>query len=176
MCFPLLNGLFSDATLQSCPLEWVESSWGSSEVYNTKKSAFWRVIKRLSQNINKLDSDESWVSKLVWSNLYKIAPSEGGNPSDSLCGYQLDSCNELFKAEIVEYKPKCIVCFTGESWFKGFLLDNFSLIRKPEAKWVEASGTITINGFTTQVIIAKHPQGKPEIELVNEILDTLAEA
>lgn len=172
----IVKKLFSNASVQKCPLEWVESSWGSTQDYNTKKSAFWRVIKSLSQKINKLGSDDRWVSKLVWSNLYKIAPSAGGNPSDSLCDYQFDSCNELLKAEIEEYKPKCIVFFTGENWFNGFLAENISLMPKSDSKWVDASGTLSLNGFRTKIIIAKHPQGKPEEEMFNDIIDALAQA
>jgi len=170
----LVNKLFSKYSLAGCPLEWVESSWGSAEGYNTNKSAFWRVIRKLSESINELSSDERWASKLVWSNLYKIAPSAGGNPSNSLCGYQFDACNELLKAEIEEYKPKCIVFFTGENWFNGFLLENMTLMKNAKSKLVEARGTLKINGLTTKVVIAKHPQGKPEVNMLNEILDALA--
>jgi hypothetical protein len=172
----LVKKLFSKASVQGCPLEWVESSWGNSKGYNTKKSAFWRVIRSLSQSINKLSSDDRWESKLVWSNLYKIAPSGGGNPSDSLCGYQFDGCNELLKAEIEEYKPKCIVFFTGEDWFDGFLSENISLTHNSDTRWVDASGTFSLNGFTTKIVIAKHPQGKPETELLNEIIDAITAA
>ncbi|MEZ9539854.1 hypothetical protein AB4160_16875 [Shewanella sp. 10N.286.51.B8] len=170
----LVNKLFSKPFIPMCPLEWVESSWGSTEGYNTNKSAFWRVIRKLSESINKLSSDERWASKLVWSNLYKIAPSAGGNPSDSLCGYQFDACNELLKVEIQEYKPKCIVFFTGENWFDGFLLENITLMNKSESKLVDARGILKLNGFTTKIVIAKHPQGKPEANMLNEILDALA--
>lgn len=171
----MLENLFASSSVKSCPLEWVENSWGSSQGYNTNKSAFWRVIRRLSQSINKLSSDENWSSKLVWSNLYKVAPSEGGNPSDSLCTHQLEACNELLKAEIEEYKPKYMVFLTGDNWFDGFLSEYISLKPKSDAMWVDASGIISINDFTTKFVIAKHPQGKPEEELINEITVALAE-
>jgi hypothetical protein len=40
----LLDKLFPNFSSSNFQLEWVESSWGSSNGYNTKKSAFWRVI------------------------------------------------------------------------------------------------------------------------------------
>lgn len=171
---PLLEKLFPKHSVERCPLEWIESSWGNAEGYNTKKSAFWRVIRNLAQTINEFSSNDGWVSTLVWSNLYKISPSSGGNPTDSLCGYQFDACNELLKTEIEEYQPKCIVFLTGENWFDGFLSENISLTPKPDSKWVDASGTLSLNGFISKVVIAKHPQGKPETELLNEIIDALS--
>ncbi len=172
----LLEKLFPNSSSSNFPLEWVESSWGSSDGYNTKKSAFWRVIRELSLNINQLDSDDHWATKLVWSNLYKIAPSGGGNPSDSLSGYQFDACNNLLKAEIEEFQPKCIVFLTGINWFDRFLSENITLKAVPGTKWVDASGVLNLNGLASKVVIAKHPQGKPESELINEIIEVLAEA
>lgn len=173
----LLEKLFPRSSALNCPLEWVESSWGSSDGYNSKRSAFFRVIRGLSLNINQLDPDEwRWATKLVWSNLYKIAPSGGGNPSNSLAGYQFDACNNLLKAEIEEYQPKCIVFLTGEDWFDGFLSECITLKAKSGTKWVDASGVLNLNGLVSKIVIAKHPQCKPELELLNEIIEALAEA
>jgi hypothetical protein len=96
----LLENLFSSLPNNDCPLGWLESSWGSKDKdeYNPNKSAFWRVIKQISKNINGLDSSHHWSSKIIWSNLYKIAPSLGGNPNDGLCNAQFNACNELFKS------------------------------------------------------------------------------
>lgn len=169
----LLHELFLNSPEHNCPLQWVESSWGSVKEYNAKKSAFWRVVKNLSLNINQLESDSSWVSKIVWSNLYKIAPSGGGNPSDSLCDAQFEACNELLKAEIIEFKPKYIVFLTGEDWFNGFLSENVELKTVDGLKWVDAYGVIKLDNIVSKVVIAKHPQGKPESELFNEIINAL---
>lgn len=166
----MVNEIFKESGTSDCPLKWIEDSWGSKEGYNTKSSAFWRVIKRVSQNLNETTSSTGWASKIVWSNLYKIAPSNTGNPSDSLCNKQLTPCNELLLAEIEEYHPRVIVFFTGLNWFNGFLNEAVSLSSNKEHSLVEAHGILKVNGEDVIIIIAKHPQGKPEAEMVNEIL------
>ena len=47
-------------------------------------------------------------------------------------------------------------------------------MHKSNSKWVDASGTLSLKGFTTKIIIAKHPQGKPETEMLHEIIDALS--
>lgn len=172
----LLEELFPSSSVHNCPLEWVESSWGTSEGYNTKKSAFWRVVNKISKSVNQLEDNEPWASKIVWSNLFKVAPSGGGNPSDSLCVSQFNACNELLKVEIEEFRPKYIVFLTGQDWFDGFLSENISLDSIAGAKWVDAQGLLELNGSVSKFVVAKHPQGKPESELLNEIVNALAES
>jgi hypothetical protein len=166
----MVEEVFRQPTTFECPLKWVEDSWGSQEGYNTKSSAFWRVIKQVSQRLNEASSTTGWASKIVWSNLYKIAPSITGNPSDSLCDKQFTYCNELLLAEIIEYRPRVIVFFTGLNWFNGFLNESVSLSSNKEHSLVEAHGVLKINDKDVKIIIAKHPQGKPEAEMIHEIL------
>ncbi|MGI2172150.1 uracil-DNA glycosylase family protein [Shewanella sp. MF05960] len=166
----MVNEIFNQAATSDCPLKWVEDSWGINEGYNTKSSAFWRVTKQVSQCLNENSSSTGWASKIVWSNLYKIAPSITGNPSDSLCDKQFVYCNELLLAEIEEYNPRVIIFFTGLNWFNGFLSNAVSLASNKEHSLVEAHGVLKINDEEVIIIIAKHPQGKPEAEMVNEIL------
>ena len=152
-----------------CPLKWVEDSWVEKNGYSAKSSAFWRVTKQLSQHLNQISLNSGWASKIVWSNLYKIAPGGAGNPNDSLCDSQFTGCNELLIAEIIEYKPKVIVFFTGLDWFNGFLGEMVTL-SKTTNNLVEAHGVLKIKDKDTKIIIAKHPQGKPESQMVSEIL------
>lgn len=164
----ITENIFPKAELQTCPMEWVLSSWGASSGYNTKKSAFWRVIRNLSHQIN--DAGNNWASRIVWSNLYKIAPYEGGNPSSSLCNYQFALCNELLKSEIEEYLPEHIICFTGMNWFNRFLEEHVHLKHKNDFDFVEAYGVVNLRGKESKIVIVKHPQGKPENNLVAEVL------
>lgn len=169
----LLDNLFSSLPNNNCPLKWVESSWGITDKYNPNKSAFWRVVKQISENINGLDCSHHWSSKVIWSNLYKIAPNEGGNPSDGLCNAQFNACNELLEAEIREFKPKYIVFLTGYNWFDGFLSESINLKKIKNTRWVEAEGTLNFDDEIYKIVIAKHPQGKPEFDLMTEVMDSL---
>lgn len=60
--------------------------------YNTKKSAFWRVVKAISQNFYPKNE---WYANVAWSNLYKIAPYKGGNPDKNLRKEQVKLCVEI---------------------------------------------------------------------------------
>ena len=51
--------------------------WVETERYD-KKSAFWRVVKSVSQQI--INDKDGWYKHIVWSNLYKLSPTGGGNP------------------------------------------------------------------------------------------------
>ena len=64
------------------------------------------ILSRLE--ITSLEAEKkNWSSYLVWSDLYKVASPEGGNPSTKLCNAQLDKCGRLLlKEEIAYYKPK----------------------------------------------------------------------
>ncbi|WP_086981341.1 hypothetical protein [Vibrio aphrogenes] len=168
----LIDSMYEES--EDCPMEWVLQSWGDTlpSSYNTKKSAFWRVIKALHSNL--YNDTDFWASELVWSNLYKIAPFDGGNPPDSLCDYQFEYCNKLLKAEILEYLPDNIIFFTGMNWFHGFLNDCIDLKCQPDFQWVDGHGTITLNDKKIKFVVVKHPQGKPETELVQETILALS--
>ena len=78
-----------------CPMAWVTERWGATNCYNTKKSAFWRVIKQVTQSLMADANCKDWSSRLVWSNLYKVSPGKGGNPGPTLCNVQLCGCKEV---------------------------------------------------------------------------------
>lgn len=138
-----------------------------------KKSAFWRVIKRISQKYYPTD----WYNNVAWSNLCKIAPFIGGNPSDSLYYYQLPLCQQILSKEIEILSPKVIVLFTS-GWEKDFLFylnDN----NEPQIEM-----TINWYGYETKLyfikgnhyIVSPHPQGKAEdkhVEVIIELIDSL---
>lgn len=144
-----------------CPMQWVVQDWVRSEGYRTNRSAFWRVIKSLILRLN-IDgvNEDNWPSYLVWSNLYKISPYKGRNPSDKLCSIQRDACNELFQQELLEYKPKRLLLLTGENWAKDFLPDDCSC-NNNSGLYVHASGVLN-NAQNTKVVVACHPERKKE--------------
>jgi len=65
--------------------------------------------------------DWQWSKKIVWSNLYKIAPEEG-NPNEYLKSVQRNISTELVKKELDEIKPKFCIVLTNESWWKPFAI------------------------------------------------------
>ncbi len=158
-----------------CPMEWITECWGNQEDYNTRKSAFWRVIRTVIGELNIADIDQNtWPSHIVWSNLYKLAPEEGGNPNNTLCNAQLSGCCSLLKLELSIYNPKRLLLLTGIGWAKPFLNEIFS-IRKTDGTYVEAVGKPKIGDQPMNVVVATHPQGKPENEWVHEVLEGFQE-
>jgi hypothetical protein len=152
-----------------CPMLWVTKCWANplnpDSDYNTKKSAFWRVIRAVVAEYGIANTDEdTWPSHLVWSNLYKVAPAEGGNPSNTLCDIQLPGCISLLQQEISTYLPRRLLLLTGLNWAKPFL-ENIAPTFTPVSnyQYVEAIAEITHgSGGTSKVVVAAHPQGKSE--------------
>lgn len=123
------------------PLDWVNVFWTKSdfnecmedevieeyyfydEPYFTYRSFFWNVSYKLVSTYFKFkqghDFGWNWSKKMVWSNLYKIAPIKG-NPNDQLKKAQFEFCAELFKKELEEIKPKFCIVFTNQKWFDPF--------------------------------------------------------
>lgn len=152
-------------------MEWVHKSENDHENYNTKKSAFWRLVKGISK---RFYSKEDWFSYVAWSNLCKIAPFEGGNPNDSLYYEQLESCCKILEKEVQVLSPKFVVMLTS-GWERDFL---FPLNKDNDPECIE---NIIWDGYETKIykinsvfyITSPHPQGKGEkkhIEAVTELI------
>jgi hypothetical protein len=155
-------------------MEWVYNLEGTNDIYNTKKSAFWRVVKQVSQ---KYYQDEEWYLKVAWSNLCKIAPFSGGNPNNGLYYQQLKTCQRILSTEIDILSPKVVIMLTSnwESDFLCFLNNN----TQPQIEKV-----IEWNGYQTKLYIIKgimyvasqHPQGKSEVKHIAAITKLIGKA
>ncbi len=158
----------------SCPMRWVTDQWGNTNgEYSTKRSAFWRVIQGVVERLEIADVEQdSWPSHLVWSNLYKIAPAEGGNPGTALRGIQLAGCIELFKLELTIYTPSRLLLLTTGEWASPFLPDPDGTPQDvAEFRYVERFGTLTVapDKQPIRYVVAAHPQGKPEEQWIEEV-------
>jgi hypothetical protein len=70
-------------------------------------SPYWRVIGRIIRRIHGLGPEsENWSSLLTWSNLYKVAPAQGGNPSGRLMAAQFEKAYEILCREITGFVAK----------------------------------------------------------------------
>ena len=68
---------------------------------NSQKSAFWRVIRDVVGELHIADMNtDVWPSHLIWSNLYKISPAAGNNPSGNHRSIQRPDCIDLLETEI----------------------------------------------------------------------------
>lgn len=149
-------------------LDWVDVHAGAERKYNSNRSAFWRVTRKLAEGLIGKGSES--LHYIACSNLYKIS-ALAGNPGDSLAAVQLELCIELLNLEIEELRPKHVVFLTGYNWIRDFL---GALDYREE---LDVSGLVYLDGGWRaggrNFIAAQHPQGKAEAPHVEEILNGL---
>jgi len=149
-------------------MKWVVDREGNHNGYNTKRSAFWRVVKRIS---NYYYPHENWYSHVAWTNLCKLAPYDGGNPNQGLYDQQLSSAQEILKHELEILSPRFVIMLTSgwEHDFISYFNDNNDIDFIETVDWDEYQTRICkINN--TFFILSKHPQGKNENNSFNSIV------
>ncbi len=137
-CKAYSNEFYKDSIQQHNPLDWINVNWSNSlyaksiAILNDKffypqtmkyrafSSFFWNVIYKTINDYHKVDRNSwLWSSDMVWSNLYKIAPSNG-NPSSSEKSFQVELSVQLVKKEIEEINPKYCIVITNNKWWQPF--------------------------------------------------------
>jgi hypothetical protein len=161
----------SDAEpVDRCRMGWVTELWDAREGYNTHRSAFWRVLRRITANDTAPGLDDArWSSRLAWTNLYKVSPAAGWNPGGDLQRAQRRSAIELLNLEIQELAPRRVLAMTG-GWIGPFR-EGLGLNLTARSGLVEAVG---MKGNCAWVV-AKHPMVKPEGPFVSEVLAAFAD-
>lgn len=161
----------------SRPLSWITDDWKETD-YNPKRSAFWRLIRLLTHNLGIAnDSEIEWPSHIVWSNLYKISPDEGGNPSNQLCSLQESQCIRMLQQEIALWHPNRIVFLTGYNWAKPFVEALGTAKAVSNGSLVQAVGRVTLpTDAGATFVVAPHPQGKPSARLAQDIGAALSDS
>lgn len=161
-----------DGTIQisaDYSMDWVVQKAGDKK-YNTNRSAFWRVVKRVALDLGAVaSSDVAWSSHIAWSNLYKIAPTAGGNPSAELRCLQFSQCVSLLALEVEQLRPRHVLCLTGIDWFEPFAVPlglNRLAPCRPGFRFVDGMYLAGLQKW----VVAQHPQGKPENEVVAEVV------
>jgi hypothetical protein len=156
-----------------CPMSWVIHHWGmaAAEGYNTRRSAFWRAVRRLVGNLQIADVEGEWPSHLVWSNLYKVSPAAGGNPGTMLQRAQFNGCMQLLRWEIENYRPQRLLFLTGYDWVDPFLQQAWRDCERPNDQLVQAVGRVTCGDHDAACVVACHPQSRNEQNWVNAVVE-----
>ena len=161
-------------SLSDDPMFWVLEEWNGKD-YQAWRSAFWRVAKKSLLSLNSHDAlDSDWPSHLIWSNLYKVGPEKGGNPGVLMRRAQEDWCVEMLKHEIEIFEPKKILFMTGNKGWAEFFFDKMEFVDSKLlcSQLVERSGYFRLSDSDNpKVVVVPHPQGKPEMEMVEQVLD-----
>jgi hypothetical protein len=147
-------------------MAWVTDLWGATTGYSTRRSAFWRVLRLISDGD---DPSPDWPSRLVWTNLYKVSPAAGWNPGADLQRAQRSVAAELLLLEIDAYAPRRVLALTG-GWISPFA-HPLGLDLEPGGGLVEWAGTKGGRHW----VVAKHPMRKPEGPFVEEVRSAFAQ-
>ena len=152
------------------------------KTYYLKSSPFWRVAYRIWCGLSD-SNGEGFIKHIAWTNLFKIAPKDKGNPTDKMCKWQFEACKDVFAAEIKAYRPTHILIITDyDYWyahpnynFSGLFEDNQYRGSNYEDKniFVEATAKIKIEGKLVPVVITCRPEGRKEKAFTKEALKFL---
>lgn len=131
--------------------------------YNFNKSPFWQLCKPLM----KLAGEEkNWSDRVLWSNLYKVAPYETGNPSNKLIKETIDYCVQILIYELELYKPSHAVFVTDDWWFDPADTFKVSFSKElgiPVEHKIESviigKGIYQSSDGGTKIIVTKRPEG-----------------
>jgi hypothetical protein len=169
------------------PLDWVNVQW-SNRIYNETcideettlfydsdyrayRSFFWNVTYKLISDYYGIpQSSWEWSKKLVWSNLYKIAP-DGSNPNDEQRAFQRPTAAELIRKEIEELNPKFCIVITNLSWWEPFrdLLKTTAISRDDLPPNIESLEKYR----DTVVVVTTRPRFGNSQSHVNQILEVI---
>lgn len=156
-------------------MSWLDTAWlrsGREEEgrgYNAHRSAFWRVNQKVLAKLGITDAKD-WYHHLYWTNLYKVAPHSGGNPSNALIRAQQAACNTILEEEIRSHKPRRILMLTSKSWANLFIEDNVVVSEhKPSLKYIDFIGYWKNGDTSIPLVIADHPQGRKEELLASNV-------
>lgn len=169
-------------------LEWVydemKGCLGNGNGYFLNKSPFWRtskeIWKKISNNANYIDSaSDKWTDYIAWSNLYKVAPHDTGNPTTTMRNNQLEACREILAAEVRTLTPTHILFVTGyEGWFDEFedifhtefvsLLNNQYHKDEKNSIYVE---TMAITEDSINIVVACRPEFRNENDYIKDVCE-----
>ncbi len=157
--------------INKCPLGWLVDEWDN---YGMGKRPIFRLIRDIAKehhvkNYSK-ELEENWTHHFAWSNLYKIAPKNGGNP-DAKIEWQTqdDHCEKLIEMELEQLQPKYAIFITDMNW----LIDGepYSFIKNAKEEVIIKNDFIEATYLynKTKIIITKRPEFRPGEEFFNEI-------
>lgn len=109
----------SDGHPTSDDQNWVQWLEKANKVRGT---AFWRLARESLLALNPETDASKWWTYITWTNLYKVAPKESGNPDDWLKKAQRNEnlVQQILRQEIDTLDPDVVLCITGHTWMHEF--------------------------------------------------------
>lgn len=140
---------------------------GTPKTYYYSRSPFWRLIKKVLETYGE---SENWNQKILWSNLYKIAPRKTGNPSWSLIKQDLQLYIDCIVEEINTYKPDKVLFVTDSNFFRPYtqypsFADALNVTMQASGKYIVGTGKYN----DSSIVVCKRPEFRSTDEMVIEI-------
>ncbi|MEO8588551.1 MAG: hypothetical protein ABI432_04215 [Flavobacteriales bacterium] len=178
----------NDLANSHTPLDWVNLMWSKHVTeehidrrkahvkrygaYIPSRSFFWQVTTYFMQVKFELTEPYwDWADRVVWSNLYKIAPQKDKwhpNPSDEDCVLQRPECVRLVELELKELKPKYCLVLTNDEWWAHF---RTGLGTKQVARPTEGPVQSVEQFGATRIVVTKRPYVGRYKEHVQRIME-----
>lgn len=146
--------------------------------YYHARSPFLRFMRTLVKEF--CGTDENWPQRLLWSNLYKIAPRHGGNSPMAMVRDHIPTYRDILGLEIQQYRPDLVLFVTDASWFHCYpdskQFENFTPLMAPlpldwagmDCRFVQAVGHFT-QAPDVKMMVCCRPEGHKVEEMVKEI-------
>jgi hypothetical protein len=160
-----------------CQMDWAmarlagESPCDGTGSYSLASSSFWQISRLLAQEFHADEAGDEWPLHLAWSNLYKVAPDKGGNPSTTEARRQDElEAAKLLRMEIDCLKPHLVVLMTGWDWFEPFA----ELL---EVKKHSKEGVVVGVGIHdgSRLLVTTRPEGKIRGNFIKAVMEELAD-
>ena len=153
---------------------------GEETHYNLRTSPFWKTVKEITRRLNGWSEDgipPRWYEHIVWSNLYAIAPKDGGNPDDAMQRAQRATCRELLREQINEFAPTHILFVTGQDWYRAFW-ENQPLCDMVEHNDQKQFGKYTVSSglyHDCKVVVTMRPEFRTPADIIGGAMAAFAE-
>ena len=142
--------------------------------YSYKKSRFWRLIQNI---LEEAGEREDFHQRIVWSNLYKVAPYVTGNPAWSLIKPNMQTYIDCLIDEIRTYNPTHILFITGMDYLNPWVKEpqfgeHLGIGRKNQTNF--ENGQYETGIFEgRKIVVCGRPEGKSHQAISEMALEIL---
>jgi hypothetical protein len=102
-----------------------------------------------------------WYENVVWSNMMRVSPKNGGNPETWSCEAQLPKAADLLSFEIARLKPRAVVLVTDAAglwnWATTQLMHHLRVTDVNEHDRGPVRCTAAVEGTNTRIIVPDRP-------------------
>ena len=142
-------------------VSYIDPATKEEKVYYYSNSRFWRLIQYV---LEEAGEEENFHQRIVWSNLYKVAPYVTGNPEWRLVKPNMQTYIDCLIEEIRIYKPTHILFVTGMDYLNPWTKEpqfgvKLGVGKKDQTRFADKqyeSGVFE----NSKIVVCSRPEGK----------------